>query len=120
MAAAKGFRPEVRATLTIPAAHRKMILDGMRGTTRFGTARDAGYQPSSPPVYAKTGTSTTSNGFRTQGWFVAFSGRAALSVGVLVFLKRAHGSEGGSIARPVIDEALRSEEDQKRCRWVTW
>jgi stage II sporulation protein D len=110
MSEAEQFSPEVRATLTITSSQLAMIRAGLRGTTEFGTARDAGFDASTPAVYSKTGTSTTSSGFRTQGWFVAFSGQRELSVGVLVFLKRAHGSEGAVVAKPVLETALRHEE----------
>ncbi len=102
-----GFIPELRTALRIAPSHRDAILDGMRGATNFGTAKEADLDSIPGHVYGKTGTSTTSSGFRTQGWFVGFAGESEVSVGVLVFLKRAHGSEGARIAKPVLEAALR-------------
>ena len=67
-----GFTPRETARIPISANHRSVLLEGMRGAVRYGTAAKANLDEL--PVYAlgKTGTSSASNGFQTQGWFVAF------------------------------------------------
>ncbi|HEX8652492.1 MAG TPA: SpoIID/LytB domain-containing protein [Pyrinomonadaceae bacterium] len=115
--AAKDFKAEQLARLGIAAAHRSILLKGMRGAVSYGTAASAGLDRLPALVYGKTGTSSASNGFRTQGWFVgilddartvaAFKPESARLV-VLVFLRRAHGSESAEVARPVFEEFLRA------------
>ncbi|NOT63777.1 MAG: hypothetical protein HOP19_26480, partial [Acidobacteria bacterium] len=66
------FAPREISRIPISTNHRAVLLEGMRGSVRYGTAAKA--KLDELPVYAlgKTGTSTASNGFQTQGWFVAF------------------------------------------------
>ncbi|MEP7270274.1 MAG: SpoIID/LytB domain-containing protein [Acidobacteriota bacterium] len=110
MAPRAGFGSDLRAALKVSPAHRSIIVDGMRGAVTFGTARDAKLDSIGDFVFGKTGTSTTSSGFRTQGWFVGFAGESDARIGVLVFLKRAHGSEGAAIARPIFESASRERD----------
>jgi stage II sporulation protein D len=117
LAAAADFMPQERARILIAPAHRKMLIDGMRGAVRYGTAARAGLFQLPLYVFGKTGTSTASNNFRTQGWFIGFAAGqnagdnpppASINLAVLVFLKRAHGSEGAEIARPIFEEYART------------
>ena len=115
--AVKDFQAEQLARLSIAAAHRSILLKGMLGAVNYGTAAGAGLDRLPALVYGKTGTSSASNGFRTHGWFVgilddaptvaAFKPESARLV-VLVFLRRAHGSESAEVARPVFEEYLRT------------
>ncbi len=106
-------------SLYIASEHRKLIIEGMRGAVRYGTA--AGAKLGSMPryVFGKTGTSTASNGFRTQGWFVGFEAAhrveavpppEEIKLAVLVFLKRAHGAECAGVARSVFEAYARRHE----------
>lgn len=108
---AETFTPEERGRISIAPEHRALLLEGMRGAVKYGTAAKAGLTALPLNVFGKTGTSTASNGFRTNGWFVAFA--AALrqqrvpepddvQLAVLVFLKRAHGAECAEAAKPVL------------------
>ncbi len=106
------FKPELRAGLTVPAAHRLLVFNGMRDAVSFGTVSHAGFERLSHRVFGKTGTSTSSNGFRTQGWFIGFIDEAQPRLGVLVFLKRAHGAEGAAIARPIFEVFLNQKRDE--------
>ncbi|HEX8139281.1 MAG TPA: SpoIID/LytB domain-containing protein [Pyrinomonadaceae bacterium] len=118
LAGARGFKAEQSARINIAAAHRATLLKGMRGALQYGTAAGSGLDGLALEVYGKTGTSTSSNGFRTQGWFVAVADEAAggqsgpqsVSLVVLVFLRRAHGAEGARLARPVFEEYLRARQ----------
>lgn len=125
IAPAKGFVPELRASLAIEAEHRNIIIKGMRGAVRYGTAETAKLYSLSAYVFGKTGTSTEINGFRTQGWFVGFASGldgvaqeassvapANVKLAVLVFLARAHGSDAAEVARPIFDEYSRSTEKE--------
>ncbi|MFH4258894.1 hypothetical protein WAJ21_20995, partial [Acinetobacter baumannii] len=77
-----------------------------------GTAEKAGFAELPHFIFGKTGTSTASNRFRTQGWFVGFVARGdtgevapeEVELVVLVFLKRAHGVEAAAVARAIIAE----------------
>ncbi len=123
---AKGFVPRLQADLAINAEHRAMILKGMRGAVRYGTAESARLY--SLPIYTfgKTGTATELDGFRMQGWFVGFASvlndgpelaqvapdKAELAV--LVFLSRGHGAEAAEVARPIFDAYARIGETRKQ------
>lgn len=83
--------------ISIPRAYREMLVKGMRGAVTYGTASKSGLDKF--PVIGKTGTSTSSNGFRTHGWFIGFKmdGEAA-ELGVLVFIRRGNGAGAASVA----------------------
>jgi SpoIID/LytB domain protein len=119
VAPAEGFTPRVRARLEIEAAHRALLVEGMRGAVAYGSAARADLNTLGAYVFGKTGTSTPPGDFRTQGWFVGLAaekgadgGVAPESVGlaVLVLLKRGHGSDAAEVARPVFREHARVEE----------
>jgi stage II sporulation protein D len=102
---------EIRS-IEIPDNYRELIIDGMRGAVKYGTASKAKLDTIPLYIFGKTGTSTASNGFRTQGWFVGFAsdnklaGRVSpksIRLAVLVFLKRAHGSQGAEVARSIFE-----------------
>jgi stage II sporulation protein D len=104
------FIPSKPARLTLSPAHRAALLEGLRGAIKYGTASRAGLASLPVQVFGKTGTSTASNGFRTQGWFIGLAADGKLgssvppdSIGlaVLVFLKRAHGAQCAEVARPI-------------------
>jgi stage II sporulation protein D len=108
------------ARINISPAHRKPLIEGMRGAVNYGTAEKAELGKLPGYVFGKTGTSTASNGFRTQGWFVGFAADKPatgvpapqqIKLGVLVFLKRAHGSQAASVARSIFEAALLGQRD---------
>ena len=110
------FTPTETSRISISQAHRMALIEGMRGVVKYGTAAktELGNLPSF--VFGKTGTSTASNGFRTQGWFVGFAAAKRptgvpapeqVKLGVLVFLKRAHGSQAAEVAKAIFDCGLR-------------
>jgi stage II sporulation protein D len=107
-----GFAPQQHKKVKIAASARTVLLEGMRGAVKFGTADKAKLDQLPPYIFGKTGTSTASNGYQTQGWFAGFvapprgSGVPApdeVKLGVLVFLKRGHGSEGAEVMRTMLD-----------------
>lgn len=113
------FTAQQAALLSIAPAQRKALIEGMRGAVKYGTAEKAQLGKLPFYVFGKTGTSTASNGFRTQGWFVGFAAETPptgipappqVKLGVLVFLRRAHGSQAAEIAKPIFDCGLRSAE----------
>src|SRR5215475_10288514 len=108
--------PDEKLRLNIAPEHRAALIEGMRGSVKYGTASKAGL--GLLPVYAfgKTGTSTSSVRWRTQGWFVGFAAEKSpagpprdekVALGVLVFLKRSHGSLAAEIAKPIFDYGLK-------------
>ncbi len=111
--------PQETRRLNIIPQHRAVLIEGMRGAVKYGTAEKARLGESPLYVFGKTGTSTSSNGFRTQGWFVGFAAEKGavgapradqIKLGVLVFLKRAHGSRCAAVAKRIFDCGLRNAE----------
>jgi SpoIID/LytB domain protein len=111
--------PQERLRLNIAPEHRAALIEGMRGSVKYGTASKAGLGSSRSYVFGKTGTSTSSVRWRTQGWFVGFAAEKSpvgaprvdrVALGVLVFLKRAHGSQAAEVAKPIFDCGSRIEE----------
>jgi stage II sporulation protein D len=122
IASAAHFIPDLRARLMIKDEHRNIILKGMRGAVRYGTAETASLYSLPIHVFGKTGTATEINGYRTQGWFVGFASQLnedakeeaeyapeKVKLAVLVFLTKAHGSEAAEVARPIFAEYAHSE-----------
>src|SRR6185436_2799627 len=72
-AAAQNFITRERTTIGISPAHRAVLIEGMRGAIKYGTAARAELSALPLYIFGKTGTSTSSNGFRTQGWFIGFA-----------------------------------------------
>ncbi|HAF12862.1 MAG TPA: hypothetical protein DCK93_07430 [Blastocatellia bacterium] len=121
ISSARDFVPELQASISIKDEHRRLIVKGMRGAVRYGTAESASLYSLPMYVFGKTGTATQIGGFRTQGWFVGFAsdtdesakGDAELApekvkLAVLVFLTKAHGSEAAQIARPIFAAGVRA------------
>ena len=115
IAKADAFHPSAGTRVEIDDAHRAVIIAGLRGAVRFGTAQASGLSSLPLNVFGKTGTSTPFKGFRTQGWFVGFAGESEadetspehVRLAVLVFVKRSHGSEAAALARPIFEEFAR-------------
>jgi len=108
--------PREKLRLNIAPDHRAVLLEGMRGSVKYGTASRAGLGSLPGYVFGKTGTSTASNRWRTQGWFVGFVAEKSpvgapraeqVKLGALVFLKKAHGSQAAEVAKPIFDCGLR-------------
>ena len=106
------FAAEERTNLHIEAWHRATLIEGLRGAVVYGTAEKAGLDALPMFIFGKTGTSTSSNGFRRQGWFVSFAADAnsaaeatpeSLELAVLVFIKRSHGSDAAVVFRRVFE-----------------
>ncbi|HEU4769399.1 MAG TPA: SpoIID/LytB domain-containing protein [Pyrinomonadaceae bacterium] len=100
--------PRVRYNLRLTDAEREIIVEGMRGAVRYGTAEKAHLDSLPASVIGKTGTSRPLQGFRYNGWFVGVSfapntnaDASNAQLGVVVFLKNAHGAEAAEIARPI-------------------
>ena len=109
------FTPTEAGRMNVATTHRTALIEGMRGAVKYGTAAKAELGTLPELVFGKTGTSTASNGFRTQGWFVAFAADKPptgvpapdqVKLGVLVFLKRAHGAQAAEVARAVLEKAF--------------
>ncbi|MDQ2855063.1 MAG: penicillin-binding transpeptidase domain-containing protein, partial [Acidobacteriota bacterium] len=120
VAASSEFQVSERAQLQIAPEHRAIIMAGMRGAVVYGTAARAGLNSSTMEVFGKTGTSTPSKGFRTQGWFVGLAATpnnesqpspADIHLAVLVFLKRAHGANAAAMSRAMFEEYERFGTD---------
>jgi SpoIID/LytB domain protein len=119
---AASFQTVERSRLTIAPEHRTLMIEGMKGAVRYGTAAHAGLDTLPLDLFGKTGTSTMMNDYRSQGWFVGFaaerdsaesSATESIKLAVLVFLKRARGADGARLARSVFEEyAKRRVEDK--------
>src|SRR2546428_305298 len=108
--------PQERIRLNISPEHRAALIEGMRGSVKYGTASKVGLGSLPGYIFGKTGTSTSSVRWRTQGWFAGFAAEKnsvgppraeQVALGVLVFLKRAHGSQAAEVAKPIFDCGLR-------------
>jgi stage II sporulation protein D len=122
VAGAKGFKPSLQANVAVNGEHRALILKGMRGAVRYGTAESAGLYSLPIFTFGKTGTATEIDGFRMQGWFVGFASALSAAVvtaelapenarlAVLVFLVRGHGAEAAEVARPIFAAYARDVE----------
>ncbi|PYT06709.1 MAG: hypothetical protein DMF60_08795 [Acidobacteria bacterium] len=113
IARAEGFVPEERTKLPVNPSQRSVLIEGMRGAVVYGTAEKSGLNSLPIFIFGKTGTSTASNGFRRQGWFVSFAADAksagevtpeSLELAALVFIKRSHGSDAAAVSRRVFEE----------------
>ncbi len=121
VAPARDFKSDVQSNVQINDGQRALIIAGMRGAVRYGTAEPAHLYSLPSYIFGKTGTADQLSGFRTQGWFVSFAGEAdpstaavsptAIKLAVLVFLDKAHGSDAAEIARPIYQEFARSGDD---------
>ncbi len=115
----QSLTPREKMRLNIAPEHRAVLIEGMRSSVKYGTASKALLWDLPFYVFGKTGTSTASNKWRTQGWFVGFAADKnpvgvprpeQIKLGVLVFLKRAHGSQCAEVARPILECGMRSVE----------
>lgn len=115
------FNSEERAAIHIESSQRAALIEGMRGAVKYGTAEKSGLASLPKFIFGKTGTSTSSNGFRRQGWFVSFAADAnsaaeatpdSLQLAVLVFIKRSHGSEAAQVSRRVFEEFVKDRQGE--------
>ncbi len=122
---AEKFVADERTKLQIEASHRAALIEGMRGAVVYGTAEKAGLNSLPIFIFGKTGTSTSSNGFRRQGWFVSFAADASsaaeatpesLELAVLVFIKRSHGSAAAAVSQHVFEAYLKRKEGGETAR----
>jgi stage II sporulation protein D len=111
--AATNFTPASRARLRIADLEREVLLSGMRQAVTVGSAFKARLDSIPSYIAGKTGTSTVTNGFRTQGWFVGLSFApdetgtpTEPTLAVVVYLRNAHGSDAAEIARPIFAEVV--------------
>lgn len=123
VASARGYVPQLRTNISIKDQYRTLIVKGMRGAVRYGTAETANLYSLPVYVFGKTGTATQIDGFRSQGWFVGFaspleqdskgeseSAPQKIKLAILVFLAKAHGSDAAQVARPIFEEYARFAE----------
>ncbi|HLL72917.1 MAG TPA: SpoIID/LytB domain-containing protein [Pyrinomonadaceae bacterium] len=118
------FHARELARLDITTEERTLLLAGMRGAIKYGTAAPAELAQLPSYVFGKTGTATEIDSLHTHGWFVGFAAEressgvavaaathapahayepapAEVKLAVLVFLKRGQGKQSAELARPV-------------------
>ncbi len=121
------FVSAVQTTVAIKDRDREVIVKGMRGAVRYGSAEKANLYSLPVYIFGKTGTATEIDGFRTHGWFVGIASQPAaheatepetaagqMKLVVLVFLNRGHGFEAAEVARPIFDEYARITETENQ------
>jgi SpoIID/LytB domain protein len=120
LAPAANFTPRVRSQVRIDDAERSILLEGMRGAVRFGTAKNVHLDSLPAYVVGKTGTSTPLQGFRFHGWFVGFAFApdrrpepSNARLGVIVFLQNGHGSDAAQVARSIFEEFFEVKKPKK-------
>ena len=110
--AADNFALVERSQVTISPEERRVILEGMSGAIRYGTARTAKLDSLPITIVGKTGTALPPKGFRTNGWFVGLAGPpdatrelqpTDVQLAVIVFLPRAHGAQAAQMSRPIFE-----------------
>ena len=97
--------------VSISGAERAILLEGMRGAIKYGTAEKTNLDSLPTYVVGKTGTATPLHGFRSQGWFVglAFAPNKPpdpenLQLAIVVYLKNGHGSDAAQLAAPIFGQ----------------
>ena len=109
-----GSEPVERSRIDISQQHRAIIVEGMRGAVRYGTARNAHLDSLPLYILGKTGTSQPAKGFRSNGWFVGFASHTRadssaeptsdeIDLAVLVLMSRSHGAEAATLAKPIFE-----------------
>lgn len=100
--------------LEISNSERSLLLEGMRGAIKYGTAEKTNLDSLPTYVIGKTGTATPLHGFRSQGWFVglAFAPNKPpdaenLQLAVVVYLKNGHGSDAAQVAAPLFQTSVK-------------
>lgn len=99
--------------VSISDAERAILIEGMRGAIKYGTAEKANLDSLPTYVIGKTGTATPLHGFRSQGWFVglAFAPNKPadaqnLQLAVVVYLKNGRGSDAAQVAAPIFGKSV--------------
>ncbi|HEX5703120.1 MAG TPA: SpoIID/LytB domain-containing protein [Pyrinomonadaceae bacterium] len=107
---ADGLQLVERSRINISPEERRVVVEGMAGAIRYGTARSARLDVVPLTIVGKTGTALPPKGFRLNGWFVGLAGPASASrdlppsqvqLAVIVFLPRANGAEAAKVSRPI-------------------
>jgi stage II sporulation protein D len=107
---ADGLQPVERSRINISPEERRIVVEGMAGAIRYGTARGARLDVVPLTIVGKTGTALPPKGFRLNGWFVGLAGPtnatrdlepSAVQLAVIVFLPRANGAEAAKVSRPI-------------------
>lgn len=107
---ADGLQLVERNRISVSPQERRIILEGMAGAIRYGTARSARLDVVPLTIVGKTGTALPPKGFRLNGWFVGLAGPTSASrdlepsqvqLAVIVFLPRANGAEAAKVSRPI-------------------
>ncbi|MGQ0761110.1 MAG: SpoIID/LytB domain-containing protein [Acidobacteriota bacterium] len=109
---ADGLQPVERRSINISPEERRVIVEGMAGAIRYGTARGARLDIVPLTIVGKTGTALPPKGFRLNGWFVGLAGPtnatrdlepSQVQLAVIVFLPRANGAEAAKVSRPIFE-----------------
>jgi SpoIID/LytB domain protein len=120
------FQTLERSRLSIAPEHRALLIEGMKGVVRYGTAASAKLGTLPFDVFGKTGTSAMMNDYHSQGWFIGFASDRdseentppeGIRLAVLVFLKHSSGAEAARVARSIFEEYAKRRdavEDGKR------
>jgi SpoIID/LytB domain protein len=128
---ANEFHALERGTVTIAPEHRSIVIEGMRGAVRYGTAKTAQLASLATYIIGKTGTALPPKGFRSNGWFVGFAASqrqsapsaseaeldpSEIHLAVLVFLTRSHGVEAAAISKSVFQAYADAEQRDAETR----
>jgi stage II sporulation protein D len=122
------FQAVERSNIDIAAKHRPIIVDGMRGAIRYGTARTAKLDSLPLTIVGKTGTAMPAKGFRSNGWFVGLAApfqssgeidASQINLAVLVLLSRAHGAEAATVARPIFETYANGASRETQISYTT-
>jgi stage II sporulation protein D len=124
--APENFRAQQLAQLDIAPGERTLLLAGLRGAVKYGTASPSALASLPTHIFGKTGTATEVDTSHTHGWFVGLAAERApfaegsparsqpeppapaeVKLAVLVFLKRGQGKQSAELSRAVFAEHAR-------------
>ncbi len=124
---ADGLQLVERSRINISPEERRVVVEGMAGAIRYGTARSARLDVVPLTIVGKTGTALPPKGFRLNGWFVGLAGPTSASrdlepsqvqLAVIVFLPRANGAEAAKVSRPIFQAFANADWRRRRQKAV--
>jgi SpoIID/LytB domain protein len=119
---ADGLQPIKRSRINVSPEERRVVVEGMAGAIRYGTARGARLDVVPLTIIGKTGTALPPKGFRLNGWFVGLAGPtnatrdlepSQVQLAVIVYLPRANGAEAAKVSRPIFQTFAHETGDRE-------
>jgi hypothetical protein len=81
------------------------VFDGLEHSVSYGMAHAANVD--GMRIAGKTGTASSANSARTQGFFVGYAPAEKPEIALVVFIERGRGMDAAALAQPVLAEFAR-------------